>query len=53
MQLCNLKTKEYVMNEQDKTTEISLSFLWAVLRHRWLPLLLALVVGAGAMFTLT
>ncbi len=41
------------MNEQEKTTEISLSFLWAVLRHRWLPLLLALVVGAGAMFGFT
>lgn len=41
------------MNEQEKTTEISLSFLWAVLRHRWLPLLLALVVGAGAMLGFT
>lgn len=41
------------MNEQEKTTEISLSFLWAVLCHRWLPLLLALILGAGAMFGFT
>lgn len=41
------------MNEQEKTHEISLSFLVAVLRHSILWLLIAAVVGAGAAFGFT
>lgn len=41
------------MNEQEKTHEISIGFLLAVLRHSILWLLIALVVGAGAAFGFT
>lgn len=41
------------MNEQGKTNEITLGFLVAVLTKRLLPLLLALIVGAGGTFAFT
>ena len=41
------------MNEQGKTNEITLGFLVTVLAKRWLPLLLAFVVGAGGTFAFT
>ncbi len=41
------------MNEQEKTNEITLGFLLAVLRRRIIWLLLALVIGAGAAFGFT
>lgn len=41
------------MNEQVKNNEITLGFLWTVVRRRLVWLLLALVIGAGAMFAYT
>ncbi len=41
------------MSEQTKNNEITLGFLWTVFKRRLLWLMLALVIGAGAMFAYT
>ena len=40
-------------NEQANNNEITIGFLWAVLRRRLVWLVLALLIGAGAMFAYT